>query len=299
MSWIDTAVNDTYHRIEAERDLKSEALRVLLNVRREIQAGDADDSLLSPGYSYCVRDDEDDTLLEEMFATMRVPRRAATAPTYAWLYQLPSKGTFVVHGHGVVTVSLHNYSPDHSTSLIIRGGLSVATLRTSRIRTTATVNPMVGAWHNAIRVKWIDVDLSDHERRVDIHRARSRVTKQRKRAFDGAVATLLAGGSLMYLPGIHGGKVIFETDNWYVYHDFELSANQVLTACGLLTEAIEAVRAATLCNGTMRMSLPHPFDSNDTTPCYGVVKQLRTRAARLPARDRRRAVTEWYEEEAA
>lgn len=298
---IDDAVNDTYLRIDAERAVETEALRVLLNARRERQDKPWD-ATTGIAYCYTVRDDEDDSPLVEMVATTRVPRRAATATNGAWLYQLPSSGTFTVRGHGVVTVtSLYSTSTDSSTSVIIRGGLAVAYLHTWRVRYAATVNPLVGAWQNSIRVEWIDVDLSDHGRRAYRRIQRQRATKVRKAAFAAAVDTLLSGGWLPYVRGLNGGRVVYTTDPFY-YHDAVstyLSANAVLKACHLSVEdAATAIARATDTSYRM-LSLPIPFDDNIVAPCCGVVKQLHKRAARLPARDRRNAVTEWYEEEAA
>lgn len=308
MSPLAIAVQSDLARYQADLDyraaqyaIKADALRVLLNARRERQDKPWE-ATTSIAYCYNVRDDEDDSPLVESVATVCVPTRAATAPNGAWLYRIPSSGNYSVRGHGEVKViQRRSTSPEHSTSVIIRGGLAVAYLRTCRMRYTATVKPMVGAWQNSIAVEWIEVDLSDLYRRTHRHEQRLLTSNVRKTAFAAAVDVLLSGGSLDYEPGANGGRVVYTTNPYWYTHavSLSLSANAVLRACHLSADDTDtAIARATITSYGM-LSLPVPFDDNIVAPCCGVVKQLHKRAARLPARDRRNAVTEWCEEEAA
>ncbi len=283
---IDSAINDTYRRLDEATAVECEALRVLLNARREVQEGINEHNALA--HSYSVSSDWNEPMYP---ALSRVPRRITDATHHDWLYLLPSSGTFKVRGHGVVTVISLRGSLDATRSIIVRGGLAVAEIHKWHYR-------MVGAWYHTIAVTWIKADVSDEERRATRRYKRLRQQRERKVAFSCAVDMLLDGEAMEYKPGINGGRLVY-VSNWYAdpgMPDFELSCNDVLHACKLSLNEMSEVKKATYCNGTMMLRLAHPFMDNDTTPCHGVVKQLSKRAARLPARDRRYAVTEWHEE---
>jgi hypothetical protein len=301
---IDAAIADTYRRIDAARATEADALRVLLNARREVQAVHDTDIIPALAYSHTVRDDEDDSPSVDALMQTRVPLRAATAPNGAWLYLLPTSGHYTVRGHGEVTViQLHTTPTDYSTSVIVRGGLAVAYLRTRRERTYASLRPMIGSWHHSVSVEWIEVDMPDADRRAIRGNRRRGATRRRKVALDKAVTRLLNGGSLQYRPGVNGGRILWSHDvdhsGYYgTYEDIHLSGNAVLRACRVSDEDAATARArAESSAGTSHyctLRLPVPFDDGAMVlPCLGVVPQLHVRAARLPARDRRRAVTEW------